>query len=229
MVTQKSFVASPRKFNFFPMITNPISGIDISHNNGNIDWSKVKAYTPALSFAYMKATQGVGFQDPKVATNAPAAQKSGLSIGYYHFASLNQPSSVVQDATAEANWFDKVMKTLPAAHLLPVLDIETNDRQLTTQQVQQWINTFLAVMKTLGHPTVIIYSYKPFLDANLPANHTFGVNPLWLAQYRNVAAPALPRGWTDYTIWQYSAQGNISGIAGDVDMNKADASFLTLS
>lgn len=208
------------------MPENFVYGIDVSHNNGTIDWNKVPASTPAISFAYIKATQGVGYTDPKCVTNANAVSKTSLKFGYYHFASLNNPVDPVKDATDEANWFDKTIKTLPKASLPPVLDIETNDKKLTTMQVQQWITAFMDQMKKLGYPVVIIYSYKPFFDTNLPPKHPFGSIPLWLAQYRNVAAPSLPVGWSSYAIWQYSAKGKINGISTDTDLNKALPAFL---
>ncbi|MDQ3110661.1 MAG: glycoside hydrolase family 25 protein [Bacteroidota bacterium] len=202
-----------------------IYGIDVSHHNGSVNWSKVRQAEPAISFAYIKATQGVGYKDPATAANANGAKAAGIKIGYYHFASLNNAADVVKDATNEAEWFDATLETMPPAELMPVLDIETNEKHLNTQQVQLWISTFLERMKALGYPVVVLYSYKPFFDDNLPANHPFGEVPLWLAQYRNVAAPALPHGWTKYTIWQYSAKGKVNGINGDCDMNRAVVEF----
>lgn len=208
------------------MAENLIYGIDLSHHNGTINWTKVKQSDPAIAFAYLKATQGVGYKDPAVIPNANGAMTAGIRFGYYHFASLNNSSDIALDATNEANWFDATIKTLPAANLMPVLDIETNEKQLNTQQVQLWIVTFLARMNDMGYKNVLLYSYKPFFDDNLPANHPFGTIPLWLAQYRNVAAPSLPHGWTKYTVWQYSAKGKVNGINGDCDMNKAGPDFL---
>lgn len=210
------------------MADNLIYGIDLSHNNGTINWTKVKAATPIISFAYIKATQGVGYKDPMTVTNATGAAQAGIKIGYYHFASLNNVLDIAGDAASEANYFDSILKTLPPFQLMPVLDIETNEKNLNTQQVQQWINSFLSTLHALGHANVMLYSYKPFFDANLPANHPFGNLPLWLAQYRNVAAPSLPVGWNKFTVWQYTDKGTVSGINGNVDMNKTDASFLSL-
>jgi GH25 family lysozyme M1 (1,4-beta-N-acetylmuramidase) len=208
------------------MAEDLVYGIDVSHHNGAINWTKVKQAEPPVAFVYIKATQGIGYKDPAAAANANGAKMAGIKSGYYHFASLNNAVDIANDATNEANWFDSTLKTLPAADLMPVLDIETNEKQLNTQQVQLWISSFLERMKVLGYATVLLYSYKPFFDDNLPANHPFGEIPLWLAQYRNVAAPALPHGWTKYTIWQYSAKGKVNGVDGDCDMNKAAVSFL---
>ncbi|TND08287.1 MAG: lysozyme precursor [Bacteroidetes bacterium] len=203
------------------------SGIDVSHHQGTIDWSKLKSADPAIglvNFVYIKATEGVGYIDPMALTYAQGAKAAGLRIGYYHFASLNDPN-VSNDAAAEARYFDSQLKTLPAADLVPVLDLETNKSNLSPQLVQQWITAFLDTMNQLGYPSVMLYSYQPFLDQYLPAGHPFGKLPLWLAQYRNVPQPTLPKGWTAYTIWQYSNQGKLAGFTTNVDLNKAVASF----
>jgi lysozyme len=208
-------------------ITEDLFGIDISHNNGSINWNKVKTSQPRIRFVYIKATQGVGYTDPQAKNSATGALQSGLRFGYYHFASLNSIDAL-HDAQSEADYFDSILKTLPPASLPPVLDIETNDKRLNTQQVQQWIAAFFQRMETLGHHHMIIYSYKPFFDSNLPAKHTFGNIPLWLAQYRNVPAPSLPNGWSRFLIWQFTDKGKVDGINGDCDLNKAKPELFLL-
>jgi lysozyme len=197
-----------------------LTGIDLSHHNGRGNWVKVKANGVQISFAYIKATQGVGYKDPACISHATGATGVGIKVGYYHFASLNNNLDPVKDAADEAAWFHSVIKTLPSFQLVPVLDIETNDKKLTTLQVQQWLNSFLHVIKKLGHDRIALYSYKPFLDENLPANHTFGNLPLWIAQHRSIAQPLLPRGWNNYALWQYSNKGKVDGINGSCDLNR---------
>lgn len=216
------------------MVTNAspkqgsIAGIDVSHHQGAIDWTKLKASsdpaTGPIEFVYIKATEGVGYIDPMTQTYAQGAHAAGFKIGYYHFATLNDPNASA-DAAAEAKYFDSQLKLLPAAALMPVLDIETNKSNLSPQLVQQWISSFMQTMQQLGHAQMMLYSYTPFLDQNLPANHPFGTLPLWLAQYRNVVQPTLPKGWNQYTVWQYSNAGKFNGIPAAVDLNKAVPGF----
>lgn len=199
-----------------------VNGVDVSHYQQHVDWTKVKK--DGVQFAYIKATEGVTGKDDMCKTHGANAHAAGIKIGYYHFASLNE-ANVSADAMAEAKFFDSVLKTVTAADLPPVLDIETNKSNLSPQAVQLWIVTFLNTMVQLGHPRTIIYSYTPFLDQYLPSNHTLGGIPLWLAQYRNVDYPKMPHGWTSYAIWQYTNAGVVDGI-GTCDTNKAPASFL---
>lgn len=200
-----------------------VKGIDISHYQPKINWQKVKG--AGISFAYIKTTEGVTVKDTFAASHATSAKLVGIKIGYYHFASLND-TNVAADATAEAKFFDSVMKVLPIADLPPVLDIEVNKSNLSPKAVQLWISTFLDVMVQLGYPKTILYSYTPFLDQNLPLDHPFGNNPLWIAQYKNVNYPKMPHGWDKYTVWQYSSTDPVDGI-GPCDNNKAPVSFIS--
>jgi lysozyme len=209
------------------MPDSTIYGIDVSHNNGTIDWEKVQSSTPANSFAFIKATEGVGYVDPMCQANATAvSQKTKLRFGYYHFASLNNSTNVSKDATDEANWFVQTMQTLPEASLVPVLDIERNDSKLTPAQVQEWISAFMSQMDVLGFPKVILYSYVSFLNDSLPQGHPFGSLPLWIAHYTSSPQPTIPHGWTAYTLWQYSASGTVNGVSTQCDLDKGDAAVL---
>jgi GH25 family lysozyme M1 (1,4-beta-N-acetylmuramidase) len=193
-----------------------ILGVDVSYWQQNIDWSKVAGAN--VKFAYIKASEGNGRKEPMCASQARGAAAAGLKVGYYHFAAMNDPN-VVNDADQEAVLFDSVMKSLPKADLMPVLDIETNKSNLSPDLVQRWISEFAAKMTQLGHK-LMIYTYTPFVEQYFPQNHPFGELPLWLAQYRNVAYPSMPHGWKSYAVWQYSSTGAIPGIAGNVDLNK---------
>ena len=57
-----------------------IKGIDVSHHQGNINWSKVPS-----AFAYLKATEGEQFVDHAFKTNWKGAQSKGILVGAYHF------------------------------------------------------------------------------------------------------------------------------------------------
>lgn len=194
----------------------PIKGIDVSYWQQNIDWKKVK--DSGVNFCYIKTSEG-NTKEPEALKQGPGAKAAGLHIGYYHFASLNDPN-VVNDADIEAVVFDSAMKLLPKHDLIPVLDIETNKSNLSPDLVSRWINEFVTKMAQLGHHRIMIYSYTPFVDQHFPINHNFGNMPLWLAQYRDVDYPKMPHGWTSYSVWQYSATGNVPGIKGNVDLNR---------
>jgi len=188
-------------------------GIDISHYDPQVDW--IKAKSDGVQFVYIKCTQGSGFVDPLCATHGHNAKSADVKIGYYHFAN---PET---EPVAQANFFVSQLAKLPAYDMIPVLDIETNKSNLGPLAMETWIIAFNGILNKTGHK-LMIYSYQPFLEQFLPPNHTLGNLPLWLAQYRNVTAPSVPKGWNGVDLWQYSQTGVVNGVsAKTVDMDKA--------
>lgn len=195
-------------------------GVDISHHQGDVVFLQVLNNDPHVDFVYLKATEGVSYVDPKLVSNARAADLNNFPIGYYHYASLNT-MDVVQDARNEAKFFIDTIRTLPAPKLPLALDIEENKANVPKDKVLLWINTFFETLTAAGHTDYILYSYTSFLDSNLPKNHGLGLIKLWIAAYVNLAKPKFPKGWGKYFIWQYSAKGKVKGINSDCDLNKS--------
>lgn len=52
------------------------------------DWASYQVSAPSttgLSFAFIKATEGTGYVNPKQSSQADTARKAGLVVGFYHF------------------------------------------------------------------------------------------------------------------------------------------------
>ena len=183
-----------------------IVGIDISRHQGKINFEKVKA--AGISYIFIRATDGVTYQDPNFKTNVASAQAAGIAIGAYHFYETND------DPIAQFRNFKNVV-TLKPGDLPPVIDIErlhNHDEVKFTKNIQKFIYAFEV------HYGVkpIIYSGRDFSNKYLTE---FGSYPLWLAEYE-VDDPKLPTGWDDWTFWQWSQSDTISGIKGDVDADR---------
>jgi lysozyme len=197
-------------------------GIDVSEFNGAIDWPKVKA--AGIEYAWIRSSLGVDYSDPLFLSNARAARAAGLSIGLYHFSTLNN-KNVIADATAEAVFFLSKLSTVEWS-LPPALDLEQNKAELTPAQVLQWAELFRNIVETIyPYQKTVLYSYLNFLNAHLP----LGIDmPLWLALYNNEANPVLPQGWDlksasparKLIAWQWTSKGKVNGIMGDVDLNR---------
>lgn len=201
-----------------------MKGIDISHYQGKPNFKAMAADPNKPDFVYIKATQGTGYIDPNCKANAGEAVKQGFRVGYYHYATLNSENAI-RDARDEATAFIQAIKSLPAYSMPPALDIEENKAHLSKEHVRQWINSSLSELAVNGFRDYLIYSYTPFLNENLAADHGFGAVKLWIAHYTSNSKPSLPHGWNHYHIWQYSAKGRIAGITGDVDMNRTQGAI----
>lgn len=192
-------------------------GIDVSHNNGSIDWNKVKNDPQGIQFTYVKATQGVDFVDPKFAANVTGAKAAGIKWGAYHFATWNN-HNVIQDARLEAANFISKIKTVGVPDMPLVLDAESNEKPaLSPEELLTFINTFMSEVTKAGYE-IMFYSYPGWINSYLPKNHGLGKYKLWLADYNGPLNPV--NGWTTPYMHQYSEKGKVAGIATNVDMNK---------
>lgn len=197
-----------------------VPGIDVSYWDAGIDWPKVRAAGQRYMFA--KATEGITYKDPTFDDNWFGAKSAGLLRGAYHFFRCNV------DAKKQADYFiDYVRSVKDNGELPPVLDLETSDG-MTKEKIVPAAKIWLDRVEAAFGKKPIIYSGQYFLQDYLvvagggpPA--WAKDYPLWLAQYPNQYVegmkPYLPRGWFNWTIWQYSDKGVVNGINASVDMN----------
>lgn len=197
-----------------------VPGIDVSYWDAGIDWPKVRA--TGQRFVIAKATEGITYKDPTFDDNWFGAKSAGLLRGAYHFFRCNV------DARKQADYFiDYVRSVKDDGEFPPVLDLETNDG-MTKDKIVPAVKVWLDRVETAFGKKPIIYSGQYFLQDYLvvagggpPA--WAKDYPLWLAQYPNQyqegMKPFLPRGWFNWTIWQYSDKGVVNGINAKVDMN----------
>ncbi len=190
--------------------TERLKGCDISHWDGEIDWTSLKK--SGIDFLFIKATQGTTYIDPDFEYNWQTAANYGFFRGAYHF---YQPS---EDPKAQAEHFLSVIKP-QKGDLLPVLDIEISHGKTVselTDDIQIWINT---VKEAIGRYP-IIYTDYPFW--NRATSGDFSASPLWIAEWEKGSPPLLPRGWQQWAFWQYADNGTLPGIPeadGKVDLD----------
>ena len=183
-----------------------LSGIDVSHYQGNIDWVTVAKQD--VHFVYLKATDGITYTDPSFHRNQKSVIEQSIPIGAYHFFEPHD------DGVKQAENFLAQLK-IHDNMLPPVLDIEQSKgvkKELLQKRVQQWIDT---VEKKVGCQPVI-YSYGSFYNEYL--GEKFSKYRLWLADYAQ--KPTLPHSVKQWFIWQHSQSGHVKGISTLVDSDK---------
>ena len=209
-LTPARSVAAPRV-----AVTTP--GIDVSHWQGDIDWSKVAA--AGYAFTFLKATDDTDYVDPTFAANRAGARANGLEVGAYHFA---RPDASAGDARQEAIHFVDVANPQPG-DLLPVLDIETS-AGLDQSEVTRWARTWVATVTELTGVTPFVYT-SPYGWADRTGDTPLLArdgSPLWVAHW-GVSSPTLPAdGWDGHgwTVWQHTSTGHVNGISGNVDLDR---------
>jgi GH25 family lysozyme M1 (1,4-beta-N-acetylmuramidase) len=199
--------------------SNRLEGIDVSHWQGTIDWSKVRA--AGKKFAFIKASEHTSFVDNKYQTNRSNAKAAGLKVGAYHFA---RPDLGTTDAYAEADHFIETADW-KSGELRPVLDLEDTGG-LSSSALQTWVKAFLQRIYDRTGVRAIIYVSPSFWSSKMGNSSWFaqnGYDILWIAHWTTASSPSVPadnwggRGWT---FWQYTSDGSVSGISGRVDLNR---------
>ncbi|WP_084632910.1 GH25 family lysozyme [Pleomorphomonas oryzae] len=189
----------------------PVKGIDVSYYQDDINWRSVVADNTA--FAWLKATEGGDWYDPKFDANWYGAAMAGLPRGAYHFWYFCRP------ATEQVNWFLQHVPYDPYA-LPPVLDIEWVNskncpghpsREAIIPEVRTWLD---AIERYYGKRPIIYTSISFYNDRLRGAFPGYFV---WIASYKGhpiVRDPSLR-----WNFWQHTHAGRVAGIRGRVDRN----------
>ena len=186
-----------------------LKGIDVSYYQGTVDWTKVKG--AGQSFAIVRVSDGVNYPDSKFTTNWSGVKKAGIVRGLYQYF---RPT---QDVQAQVDlMFDKLAAAggLQPGDLPPVLDLET-DGGLAASTVVARAKDWLAKVEAKIGAKPIVYT-AAFMSQTIGTS--FGSYPLWVANY-GATCPLMPSGWTNWSIWQNSDSGSVSGVSGNVDTN----------
>lgn len=195
----------------------PVWGVDVSHHQGSIDWPAV-ASEPHLAFAYIKATEGGDWTDPRFEENWSEARRAGFRVGAYHFFTFCRPP------LEQARHFLAILpreagQPREASMLPPAVDLEfggncrrTPDAPSLRGELADWLH---AVEEALGSRPVIYVTAEAY-DAFLDGSDLVDRYPIWI---RDIwAEPRLPDG-TRWVFWQFANRGRVRGIGTFVDLN----------
>ena len=189
-----------------------VNGVDVSHWQGSIIWSKV--YGAGYRFAFVKASEGVGWVDPNFEANMKDGRNAGLLMGAYHFARPdlgNNPKD-------EAEYFISVASEyLREGFLRPALDLEVGST-LGKDALSNWVRVWMETVKneTGIEPIIYVNSYyaNNYLDVSLAKYE------LWIAHWTYDPSVFPNTGiWETWSFWQYSDKGSVPGITGNVDLD----------
>ncbi len=192
-----------------------VPGVDVSNWTGDIDWEKV--VSGGGKFAFVHATEGTNYRNPRFDAQYGGAASAGLIRGAYHFAQPHESDGVTQAEHFLANGGNWVAdgQTLPG-----VLDIEDNPYKdkngknncydLSTEDMVTWLKDFTKRYRERTGRHAIIYTTTSWWQTCTGNSTKFKSNPLWLARWG--ADPGeLPKSWTRHTFWQSADKGPLVG------------------
>jgi lysozyme len=191
---------------------NVIEGVDVSHWDGTINWAQ--AHSAGIAFTIAKATEADGYVDPTFATNRQNAKAAGVAIGAYHFFRANV------DPTTQANHFLDTIGSVEPGELSPTLDLETTDG-IGGSTIAQRAVTFMQAVQARTGRVQFVYTSPSFFNSTIGAPASFAPFLLWIANWQ-VNCPDVPSVWSDWTVWQYTDSGSVSGMPTAVDRDRFD-------
>ncbi|MBS1531090.1 MAG: glycoside hydrolase family 25 protein [Bacteroidetes bacterium] len=187
-----------------------IHGIDVSYAQGHIDWQKVRAVDEdsiRVTFAFIKATEGLLLVDPYFQRNWREAAKAGIVCGAYHYF---KPS---KSGAAQAKFFLQVAKT-EKGDLPMVVDVEELNRT-SPEQMRRQLKDYIDFIQKKTKLKPIIYSGISFYYDYLKGY--FDDNRIWIANY-DQPETKLSDG-RQWLVWQHSDKATITGINHVVDFD----------
>ena len=193
---------------------NVAYGIDVSHHNGKIDWSKVKG---EIDFAFIRVgyrtyDKGNIYIDSKAKRNLKYANENDIPIGVYFYSQAISE----KEAEEEAEFVLKEIKGYDIS-LPVVIDFEytfkngkevgrLSSSALTKKEKTNVINAFCKKVENAGYiPGVYAssYIYKSHISVSRLDDNVM----IWVADYNDEVTYS-----GDYDFWQFSEKGKCKGV-----------------
>jgi len=179
-------------------------GIDVSHHQGAIDWIRVAH--DGISFAYIKASEGATFVDPRFVENWSGAGDAGLDRGGYHFFSL---------CSSGAEQASNFLRVVPdRLELPPAVDLELSSNcsvRPIAHDLRAELATFLRRVEAALGSGSVLYVGDDFEDA-YPGVRSIE-RPRWRLRF------LLRPDEDDWRVWQVGSYARVDGIVGQVGLD----------
>lgn len=188
-----------------------VKGIDVSHHQGEIDFSKVKA--AGVEFVMIRA--GYGWEKPELQTdrmfhrNYQNAIKSGLPCGAYHYSYARN----THEAELEADFFLEIIKGCQFAYPVAFDMEDKTQASLSRKTLTDIVIAFCDKLEKAGY-YVCFYTNLDWMKNRLDMERLKRFD-LWLARYRT------DPGCDSMGLWQYSSSGKVDGVKTMTDMDLA--------
>ena len=192
-----------------------IPGIDVSYHQGQINWETVKA--AGVEFAmirlgYRSYKDGLLHTDPRAEENLRGAKAAGLKIGAYFFSQATSPAQAEEEAQYALSILGDTKLDLPLAFDWEYVNDDVPSAQVTEEVLEQCVRSFCDTVKQAGHESMVYFNQdlaKTRLDLEQVEEY-----PFWLAMYSDTLTFS-----HEIQLWQYSDNGRVPGIEGNVDLN----------
>lgn len=199
-------------------------GLDVSYWQGNLtqaNWNTVHAsgwdfvIVRATHYSAPGETDAHGSPDPYFVNNITRARAAGMLAGAYSFV-----RNTIRDPITEADFFLTYARPyITNGYLRPMLDLEDGTATVGAANLSDWANAWLDRVQQQTGVEPVIYCNSNYARNYL--NSTLASRTLWLANWgqlngdpQTMVPPAGATGiFPTWAFWQYSNQGNGTGVA----------------
>lgn len=193
-----------------PKYKRSYKGIDVSEHQKTIDWQKVKS--SGIDFAILR----VGWignsenhtLDKQFQKNYTECKRLGIPVGAYVYSYCVSDQATLSGANWTINQLRGKNLTLPVFIDVEDSQIEPLDRNSITSMCLRFCDT----LYSNGYKTGV-YASKTWLENKINADN-LGSYEKWIAQWNSTCTYN-----GNYSIWQYTDNGTVNGIDGNVDMD----------
>lgn len=183
-------------------------GIDISEFQGEIDFEEVRR--SGIEAVYIRVGAGE-YTDEYFAENYERAKAAGLKIGFYHYVTARS----VEEGRRQARFFASLAAGREPDMRL-AMDFEYFG-SLSVSQINAISEAYLDELTALTRREAVIYSDLSNAR-NIFSRALAEKYPLWAAQY-GADEPSVNGKWREWVGFQYTDEGRVGGIYGNVDRN----------
>ncbi|HBA68580.1 MAG TPA: hypothetical protein DCZ40_04390 [Lachnospiraceae bacterium] len=191
-------------------------GVDLSKYNGEVDFVALKE--AGVEFVMLRlGSRGYGsgqiMLDENFEENMKKATDAGLEIGVYFFSQAITAEEAVEESNFIIQTLANYKITYPVAFDMEYVE---NDKArieaLSRDEKTAVAKAFLQNTKVAGYQP-LIYGTKEWLIKQIDLTKLTEYD-IWLSQQKDM--PDYPY---KFQMWQYSLEGEISGVNGDVGLN----------
>lgn len=194
-------------------------GIDVSDNQGPINWAQVKE--AGIDFAILRSVRGSGKTDYQFYANVAGCQLNKIDFDVYKYSYANTKEKAVKEAS-------EVISLMNEIGFEGTIWWDMEDKSLKSlSNLTELIKIAKEIIEEAGY-NFGIYCNKDWYEHVLEVDKFD--DPFWIARYptENVMEldelpdknkkPILKEGHELFG-WQYSSKGRVPGIQGNVDLD----------
>lgn len=192
-----------------------VLGIDVSSHQEQIDWQAVAdagVQFVMLRVGYRGYEQGIIQADALAQENYLGAKAAGLQVGAYFFSQAVSTQEALEEADFLLDAIQDWELDMPVVYDWEYIDQDARTGSLDARTVTDCTVAFCQAVEDAGYQPMVYFNRHQ--AQNYLHLEELTQYPFWLAMYSD-------RMTYPYKInmWQYTSQGSVPGILGNVDIN----------